>query len=189
MCGHRLLSMENPAWLSPSFQASLAHKKIALPQRNTIEAILSRRGNTPATWRYIFDNGFVTASQVIANFRSLVLLDFPAKDVRAFLIKRIESVSLSLVFKIDAFMSAGIFSDEGIASLVEKRDALLGKAGGEDGLVPVEMSMTFRDAKGATSAQNKVKNVAVTFSQETTISEYRKLGKYLLHALINAHAA
>lgn len=181
--GYSIIHVKDQRWLSRSYNKDLANSKLPFPLRNTVESILSRQGNNVASWNYIMDNGYATTSQIISNFRSLALIDYPADRVKAYLEMKSGKLPLSVIGKIGVFMRSGIFTDDMVASIVKRRDAPEPSAGskGADGLVRMKFNMDFRDAKGQVSLQEKWKNVSRTFSCENTVSDYRNIGKYLLH--------
>ena len=87
-----LLPMENDGenhddaspWLMPGFQASLRGKKIPKPSRMTVTNILSKFGNTQRSWDMLFDSGSCTMNQILMNFRTLMLLNFPINKLREY---------------------------------------------------------------------------------------------------------
>jgi stress response protein SCP2 len=165
--------------------------------------MLSRQGNTLATWTLLFDKNRVSGAQLLNNLRSLVLLNVPIDIVRRSLLKHVENgtVDLMALMKIDSLFTSGLFEDSSVELIVKQIKVKVkskgkGKAKGkgkgetknEDNEtsvsvststsalphIPIHLEMMFRDAKGNVSKQKKTKNIARSFSAQVR-DDYRSM--------------
>lgn len=191
MCTHPLFAARDPAWLLPEFQAELAGKKLKLPVRNSLPAVLSRDGNTAATWLKLFEANAVTVPQVLGHLRSLALIEFPVSKVEQLIVSKLEtgaaSMGLAELMRIRTLLATGIFTADQIEGL-RARVQVAEHEPGVDQCRVAGIAMSFRDKKGQSSTQQKTKNVGWNFGIET-VQGYQTMAQKLLAAQLNAQPA
>eukprot|EP01048_Picozoa_sp_COSAG05_P009910 COSAG05_NODE_841_length_7021_cov_5.980352_7_plen_714_part_01 len=190
MCTHPLFSARDPAWLLPEFQGQLAGKKLKLPVRNSLPAVLSREGNTRATWLKLFEADAVTMPQVLGHLRSLALLEFPVAKVEQLIAAKLEtgaaSMGLTELMRIRTLLATGVFTEAQIEGLRTRVQAAQ-QAGAVHCRVP-GIAMSFRDKRGQSSTQQKTKNIGCNFGMDT-VEGYQNMAQNLLAAQLNAQPA
>lgn len=196
MCDHPLFSARDAAWLQLEFQQQLAGKKVQLPLRDSVSAVLSREGNTEETWLKLFEADAVSLPQIFANLRSLALV-VPVTKVEQLIQRKIDtgtaSVGLAELMTIRTVLSTGILADSQVETLrgrVAAYQAGIVSAAGEiGGSYRIEgISMSFRDKRGQMSTQQKTKNISSSFGMDT-IQGYREMTQRMLRARLNAQPA
>jgi hypothetical protein len=215
MCSHPLFIAHDEAWLLPGgFQPSLAGRRLRLPLRHSVEATLSRDGNSLETWARLFEGsgGGLSAAQVLANVRSLALLGFPVEKVEAAMTSTERSPSssdplcrsevattltLPDLLKLRAVLTSGVLA----AGRVEDLFGRWQQAHGGDAdssataaaqpppppaYVRVEgIRMDVRDKRGQASTQLKTKNIGSDFGAASLLG-YQQMGQRLLAAHLDA---
>ena len=191
MCAHPLFAAHDPSWLLPEFQQELAGKKLKLPMRNSVAAVLSREGNTGATWLKLFEADAVTVPQIFANLRSLALAEFPVGKVKQLILAKIKTGAASAGFtelmRIRTLLSTGMFTESEVEGL---RARIQGSRQQQQqrGSCRVEgIGMSFRDKRGQASTQQKNKNIGWSFGMET-VEGYQEMAQSLLEEHLNAQA-
>eukprot|EP01044_Picomonas_judraskeda_P006402 COSAG03_NODE_636_length_6600_cov_796.513921_1_plen_586_part_10 len=124
MCAHPLFSAQDPSLLLPEFQQELAGRKLKLPMRNSVAAVLSREGNTGATWLKLFEADAVTVPQIFANLRSLALAEFPVGQVKQLILAKIKtgaaSVGFTELMRIRTLLTTGMFTESEVMGLTQR---------------------------------------------------------------------
>ena len=194
MCTHPLFSAQDPSWLLPEFQQELAGKKLKLPMRNSVAAVLSREGNTGATWLKLFEADAVTVPQIFANLRSLALAEFPVGTVKQLILANIKtgaaSVGFTELMRIRTLLCTGIFTESEVESLCARIQGSRQQQHQQqqrDSCRVEGIGMSFRDKRGQTSTQQKNKNIGWSFGMET-VEGYQEMAQSLLAEHFNAQA-
>ena len=190
-CSTPKYECKDERWLSNDYQNELSNQRFHLPIRTSVESRLSLEGNTKSTWLSLLDSGRVSGNQILQNMRSLVLLNVPIHLLKTILVNEIKNqrITLMQLLKIDSLFTSSIFGKTGITTdiyeiimLKEINENVSTSSSGEnkeenkinDHVNVQFISMTFRDAKGNVSTQEKNKNVSKSFSMETC-NEYRMM--------------
>ncbi|KNC54930.1 uncharacterized protein AMSG_10594 [Thecamonas trahens ATCC 50062] len=153
-------------WSSPTWVEALAGRKLHKPLKNTVDNVLAREGNTHHAWDKLFELGLVTHAQVLANLRTLILLEYPSDNVGAVLSAAADKLKAFDLLKVVAFLQE-TFTEAYVARLEELVAGVLagGAEADAEGLVRVQMEpISVRDKKGQVKSIVVHRRVSATFS-------------------------
>lgn len=72
---------------------------------------MAQEGNTFASWDKLFKAGVVSAAQVLANFRSLILLNYPQETLKKILAAKSDTLNVIKILKLRQFI-VGVFTED-----------------------------------------------------------------------------